>query len=114
VSLERRELTSRHGHKVLMLIGDAGAVTLEAWLRPWQVAGVAGEQPAGILGIHGTPAESELTSSRQCEFLPGGRCIPDTAWAAGRDLAPDVLAGYDSRAWVEMHAWYISRIDSQG
>lgn len=107
MNLERRELTSPHGHKVLMLIGDAGAVTLETWLKDEGAA----EQPVGILGIHGTPAESELTSSRQCEFLPGGRCIPDTAWAAGRDLAPDVLAGYDSRAWVEMHAWYVSRID---
>jgi hypothetical protein len=102
--MERRELTSPHGHKVLMLADDAGAITLEAWLDD-------SGQPVGILGIHGTPAESELASSRQCEFLPGGRCIPDTAWAAGRDLAPGLVAGYDSRAWVEMHAWYVSRID---
>jgi hypothetical protein len=98
-----RQRHESKGHVTLVLLGEGGAVTLEAWRDPEG-------NPIGILGIHEKPGSEETRPGRECEYVPGGRCLPDQSFIAGQELAPDVLAGYESRAWTELHQWFTSRL----
>jgi len=98
-----RQRYERRGSVILVLLGEGGAVTLEAWRDPHG-------NPVGILGIHEKPGPEDTRPGHECEYVPGGRCLPDQSFTAGQELAPDVITGYESRAWVEMHQWLASRL----
>lgn len=90
----------RRDGSVFLVVSDGGhgAVTLEAWTDP-------DGAPHGVLVLHYPGALTSRQESGPCEFVPGGRCYPDPSYTAGHELAADVLAGYDGRAWTELYQY---------
>lgn len=101
-----RDRYERDGSIFLVLRDQGGAVTMEAWRD-------GDGNPHGILGIHQAVQPGGERRPCPCEFLPGGQCHPDQGFILGHELAPDILAGYDTRAWVEMQQFFTARIESR-
>jgi len=87
----------------LVLLGEGGAVALESWTDP-------DGDPHGVIVLHQKAEAGDSRPAGACEYIPGGRCLPDESYIAGHELAPDVLAGYEERAWVELYQWFTSRL----
>jgi len=101
--MDRQRYESK-GRVTLVLLGEGGAVTLESWQDP------EGD-PHGVLGIHVRPDPEAKRPGDECEYVPGGLCYLGVSYTAGLELAPGVLAGYENRAWAEMHQWFTSRLN---
>jgi hypothetical protein len=93
----------RTASTVLAVLGERGAVSLEAW----EVAGHQG----GVLGIHHAAPMHEGQEGTECDLLPQGFCYPDSSYSHGAQAAPLVLSGDEDAAWAVAEEWYRSHIE---
>jgi hypothetical protein len=93
----------RAASTLLAVLGERGAVTLEAW---WSA-----DRPSGVIGLHHAAPMHEGQEGTECDLLPQGFCYPDSSYRAGAQAAPLVLSGDEEAAWVVAEDWYRSHIE---
>jgi hypothetical protein len=98
-----RQRHERDSGVSLVLLGEGGAVALEAWTDP-------DGDPHGVLVLHQKAEAGDSRPSGACDYIPGSRCLSSQPFISGHELAPAVLAGYDDRAWAELYQWFTSRL----
>jgi hypothetical protein len=92
--------SSSYGNALLVLRGEEGAVTVEAW---WHEG-----QPLGILVIHSRIQMREDQPRDRCEVL--GHCYMDAAFSDGFKAAEYYLRGYPEQAEAILRWWYAARL----
>lgn len=104
--MDRDSSRTPDGRVTLVLSGDGGTVIVEAWTDEDGTS-------RGVLGIHRAPVTLDEEDIRGCGVLPGGMCRPDVSYSWGAELAPEILEGYETRAWTEMLQFYRSHVEGE-
>lgn len=95
---------SSDGNALLVLRGEEGAVTVEAW---WHEG-----EPIGLLVIHSLVPMREGQPHDRCDVL--GRCYMDVSYSDGLKAAALLLNERSDLAAQIALAWYVSCFSPEG
>jgi hypothetical protein len=101
--MERQRIVHPNGILTLLVRGEGGAATLDAWEHRGRVC--------GIIGIHATVTSRSERDYDSCEYLPAGICRPDASFTNGIEAAGRVLEGDEDAGWELVERWYRVHIE---